>query len=782
MKVVTNSLLSISTFVLSLALVPTVASAEDRVLEEVVVTARQQEESLLDVPVTVAAFSEEDLQRYNINTLTEAAKLVPNFQIWQGGSGNGSNIILRGIGSSSISAAFDQSVAINIDGIVVNIGRFIHNSYMDMGRLEVLKGPQSLYFGKSATAGVVSVTTNDPGDKFEVEAMAGYESEYEQTYLEAVISGPITDTFGARFAIGTTESDELFENLTPGVKNSIRGEESTNTRLTLVWEPTDDFKARFKYSYSEYENDGANGRTEEICPEGTVQPTLILGTVLFPGVDDCKLNGNTSIADLNPALRAGLPYGGDDGIPFLEQETDFVSLQLDWQISDTLALTSVTGYVDLQHTELDIYDYNAGVFGGEHRNVYKSLSQEFRLASSFDGPLNFMAGLYYQDVEQEFLAFQYAANIGIVAPDPITGNAYDYNKNHFLDTEALSAFLALYYDISDTVEITAGLRYTDEEKKGKITIPYVHLFLQATFSAPALIDGLDFQDDNISPEVAVNWHYTDDISFFASYKEGFKSGGVDNSALPTAVLNSNNPGFPDFLLYDSENAQGFEVGTKANLLDGSMRLNATVFSYAYDDLQVQLFDSTAIQFETFNASELTAEGLEMDLYWLPPIDGLEVRVTMAWTDTQYTDDFINATGENLKGQDSGLSAEFAGNFGFSYDWAVFSNWRMNISSDLRYNSGYNLSATIDPFEQDSFWLTDAALRIYSGNNRYELALIGRNLGDEIYARSAGARPGACANSDLTLGTCDNSGGANTQDQVVSTSLGRQITLQFRVRF
>ena len=181
-------------------------------IEEIIVTARQQAESLQDVPVTVSVMSEVDLDRYNISNLVDAAKMVPNFRINAGGSGNGSNIYLRGIGSSSISAAFDQSVAINIDGVVVNRGRFIHNAYLDMAQIEVLKGPQSLYFGKSATAGVISIKTNDPTDEFEAELGVGFESEYETTFLEGVISGPIGENLLARLAFGTSETDELRQN------------------------------------------------------------------------------------------------------------------------------------------------------------------------------------------------------------------------------------------------------------------------------------------------------------------------------------------------------------------------------------------------------------------------------------------------------------------------------------------------------------------------------------------------------------------------------------------
>ena len=212
-------------------------------IEEIIVTARQQEETLQDVPVTISALTEADLKRYNLTNLVDAAKMVPNMVVAHNGAGNGASLRLRGIGSSSISAAFDHSVAINLDGVVVNRGRFIHNSYLDMGQLEILKGPQSLYFGKSATAGVVSITTNDPGDEFEVEASAGYETQFNGTFGAFVISGPISPTLGARAAIGFINNDELFENYSAendpanvaiNGADKYYGDKSLNTRLTLV--------------------------------------------------------------------------------------------------------------------------------------------------------------------------------------------------------------------------------------------------------------------------------------------------------------------------------------------------------------------------------------------------------------------------------------------------------------------------------------------------------------------------------------------------------------------
>jgi iron complex outermembrane receptor protein len=788
---------------------------EGEVIEEIIVTARQQQETLQDVPVTIAALTEADLDRYNITNLVDAAKMVPNMVISPGGSGNGSSLRLRGIGSSSISAAFDHSVAINLDGVVVNRGRLIHNSYMDMGQLEVLKGPQSLYFGKSATAGVVSITTNDPGDEFEMEVSGGYEIEHDGIFGEFVVSGPLSDTLGARLALGWTKNDELFENYSAendpvnvaiSGADKYYGDESLNTRLTLVWNPLDNFEAKLKYSYSEYDNHGAGTAwAEEVCPEGRQEPTAIPAATavfgLYQGVDDCKLNGNTSKLNLNPGLRNGLPKGYDDGEPGLEQDTHFLSLRMDWDINEKFTATSVTGWVDLKHWELDDYSYGASVFGGLHNNVYKSLSQEFRFASDLDGPLNFQAGLFYQDIEQEFDAYQYAFNASIlpnifgplyalvggdpmatiIGPDPVTGWEYDYNKHHFLDTKVYSVFLAAYWDLNERTEITAGLRYTDEDKDGRIEIPYLHAAATLFgWGAPPLIDeGLEFKDDNLSPEVAINYYLNDDVSVFLAYKQGFKSGGIDNSALPTAALQPTNPEFPGFLIYQSEEAEGFEAGLKGRFLDSSLRFNATAFVYEYSDLQVQLFDSTIIQFSTFNASALETYGVEFDAQWNTNIEGLTLRGAWAWTDTSYTEDFFNATGENLKGEDGAGSADITGYIGGSYDMAVGDGWRLNLSADGRYTGDYAWTATLDPFKQDSFWVLDAAISLYSEDGRHQFNLIGRNITDEIYAIGGGAIPGRCPNFNPgPPPTCNNTG-PNSLDQAATTPLGRTLSLQYR---
>ena len=770
---------------LPIAYAPQLA-ANEKVLEEVLVTARHREETLQDVPVAVSAFGQSELERAAVVSLTDVGRLVPNMQIHSGGPGSSSSLKLRGIGTSTISASFDPAVALNIDGVVLSSHRLIVAGQMDMRQIEVLKGPQSLYFGKSATAGVVSIHSNDPGDEFELMLRGEHETEHDGTRVEAVISGPLSESFGARLAIASGDVDELRENLNPNVKNKYRGNERTDARLTLAWNPSEAFQARLKSTYSEYQSDGPNTPYNIDCPEPQMQQTNLasLGLVLPPGYYDCKLNEKMGAPDGPESLlpAPGSPTFGDwnNGTPYTDQESLLTSVQLDWDINDSLTLTSITAYLDLDTDMMDGFDYAQGAGSSHAFNGYNSTSQEFRLQSSYSGPLNFSAGVYYADIEQELKTGQAAINLGLVGlSDPVTGNGYDWDKEHYLDSETWSAFAALYWNITDDLELTAGLRYTDDEKDGKIRIPYMHAVLAGGGFLPSgtvITEGLEFDDDNWNPEAALNWHINDDISMYLAYKTGYKAGGIDNSALPSAGLQS---GDVEGLLYESETSDGFELGIKSILLEGTLRANATVFQYIYDDLQNQQFNAAIIQYDTFNAGEMTTEGVEVDAHWSTPIDGLELRTAIAWTNAEYTGSTVNVTGVDIDGEDVEGSTELAANFGAVYQRVIADNWMWSLTADARYNDGYRLANGTFPADQDSFWIYDASISVSSSDDKYELALIGRNLSDEFYAHTIAGRPFACQ-TDPAGGCAD----VNTVglDGLVHTNQGREYTVRFTYRY
>ena len=177
-------------------------------IEEIVVTARATEESIRDIPVAITAYSEEEMENLNINSLDDIAASSASLEINRINSGSGVQIAIRGIASSPGSLGIEQSVAVMIDGVYFPQGRVINEGLFDTNQVAILKGPQALYFGKNATAGAVSIVTNDPGDEFEISGSVTHEFEYESDTYEFVISGPISDNWGERLAVYESEMDK----------------------------------------------------------------------------------------------------------------------------------------------------------------------------------------------------------------------------------------------------------------------------------------------------------------------------------------------------------------------------------------------------------------------------------------------------------------------------------------------------------------------------------------------------------------------------------------------
>ena len=178
-------------------------AAEGRVIEEVIVQARRQDETLQDVPVSITSVGGDQLAAFQMDQVGEIAERIPNFNVQTGGSGSGGTMNLRGVGSSAISAAFDSAVALDIDGVTISRMRMVQSGFLDLKQVDVLKGPQSLYFGKSSSAGVVAFRSADPGDELEAKLSSGYDFEQKGYYVDGFVSSPITDNFGARLASDT---------------------------------------------------------------------------------------------------------------------------------------------------------------------------------------------------------------------------------------------------------------------------------------------------------------------------------------------------------------------------------------------------------------------------------------------------------------------------------------------------------------------------------------------------------------------------------------------------
>jgi iron complex outermembrane receptor protein len=764
-----------------------VAAEDEEMGDVIIVQARRQNESLQEVPVTVTAIGGEVLEKYGVDQVADVVGRVPTLNVQVGGSGSGGQLSLRGVGSSNISASFDSAVAFDFDGVQVSTMRLVQAGFFDTEQIDVLKGPQSLFFGKSASAGVFSIRSANPTSTWEIGAKASYEFEEEGYVIGGYISGPLSETLGVRLAAQYNDIDKLVELApnTPAV-NLDRGQTNIVARATLAWDPTPGFDANLKVQYVKNEGDGAIQHSDINCgPNGVADPVFLLsGGLVIPSNADCNdSDGLYHHPDSAPQLAPGAPTPseaeGRNGVPFNETEVWFTRLSMNVALSDNLTLTSTTGYLDMDAVDYDCYAYvgilGPGVPGGagcsDPVNTLEQFTQELRLTTDFDGPANFMFGAFYEDRTFVFDTAQQAVNISFLAADPITGFTYDWDKVHTTDTEAFSVFGSVIFDLTDNVELSGGVRYTDEEKSQVIDVPYLHLFLQGPgFVAPGFSSGpIDFSDSNWSPEATIKYRASDDVNIFASFKTGFKSGGIDNSALPSASLSAAAAsGNFDSLIYGSETAIGGEIGIKSQLADRTITLNATAYHYVFDDLQVQNFDAVNIQFQTLNAGEVTSKGLDIEFGW-DAGDGLSVSSNFAYLDASFSDTFVAGLGQDLDGRKVARAPKFSGNLAVDYAMPINDALEMTLSGNAIYSDSYFTNEdTLTDLRQSSYLTFDASVSVGDVDGAWKLSLIGTNLRDELWVNTSGGRP------FLQPGVGD--------DLVVTQNRGRQVYVEASFKF
>jgi iron complex outermembrane receptor protein len=799
---------------------PPVAFAQGNQIEEIIVTARMIEETLQEVPVAVTSLSRDILDAFRVDQATDLTSLVPALTISVGGSGAGAQINLRGIGSTFISNAFDSAVALNYDGISVSTQRLLQSAFFDVEQIDVLKGPQSLYFGKAASAGVLALRSADPTDEWEYGIKTSYEFEEEGTTIGGFVSGPITDTLGVRVAAEYQDIDQWFEiaDGNPTVQDE-RGLENLISRVTFNWAPNDNLNANLKINYNNQESDSLNSQLDIFCgADGVPDPSVLLGGALgeIPGFDlflpthDCDIDDGKFVGpDAHPAIDtppAGGPGSGRNVfVAYNDTETWFARLQVDYALSDTMNLSFLAGYVDLENEYNDTFNSTGQLPDGTpaglsapFENTLEQTTAEIRLASNYDGPFNFQLGAFWEDRDIGHEAVQNAFNPTLLAPlgsppfgpDAATGYTFDWLADRPIDAEAWSVFVSGQYELSEKWELSGGVRYTDEEKSTSVAFPYIHAGVNAlgltSITSGFKTGDIEFDDDNWSPELVLTYTLNEDISIYGAYKTGFKSGGIDNNTLPTGdlVLNLNSPdpavreASADVLRFDSEESEGGEIGFRSQLLDRSLMLNITAYYYEFTDQQVQNFDPAVFAFDTTNAGEVTTQGVDLDFVWVTPVTGLSFQGAWGYLDAEVTGDLIAPSGENLKGRDGGFAPEFSGNIAVNWERILTDSLTLRISANLAYSDDYIVGGaspkTFDPVTnplgdlvQDSYTTVDLNVSLLSPDQKWRFSVIGVNVTDEQYLTFAGPAPFRPMNGD---------------DQLVGLGRGRQVFAELAYNF
>ena len=797
------------------------ATDEPQVIEEIYVTARNIEESLQDAPVTVTAIGEETLDLFRIDEATDLVSRIPALNVSVGGSGAGAQITLRGIGSSFISNAFDSAVALNFDDVSVSTQRLLQTAFFDVEQVAVLKGPQSLYFGKAASAGVFALRSANPTEQWEFFAKSSYEFEEDGTTIGGYVSGPLTDTLGVRLAAEFQGIDERtrIADSNPTV-NPNRSLDNIIARLTFEWEPTDNFRANLKINYNDQESEILNSDLDIFCGgDGVPDPSILLGGAitmggvagldLFPPTHDCDIgDGQFTGIDAHPlidTLPAGSPGEGRDiSVAYNDTEIFFSRLELDFSLNENFDLGFFIGYLDLDNEYNDTFnstgqlpDGTAAGLSAPFENTLEQFTFEARFISSFDGPVNFQLGAFYEDRDIGHRTSQNAFNptlFGALGPpfgaDPVTGATFDWLADRPIEAEALSFFGSVDVQLGQNWEFTGGLRWTDEEKSTSVAFPFVHAGVVALFgtvSSGFQSDDIDFQDDNLSPEVVLRYLINDNVSVYGAFKSGFKSGGIDNNTLPTGAvvgLTSPDPAVvastEELLTFESEESEGFELGLRSQFADRTVTLNVTAYRYEFDNLQVQVFNPAVFAFSTFNAGEVTTQGIDVDFAWQTAVPGLSLSGSWAFLDAELTGDFfpsgMDGVGANLRGRDAGFSPSVSGNIAVNWETALTDNLYLRVSPNLAYKGEHfvGVGEEFDPITQpsgalvqDAFVTLDLNVSSFAADDRWRLSFIGRNLNDEQFLTFAGPAPFRPPTGD---------------DQLVGIGRGIQAFIEAAVRF
>lgn len=789
---------------------PALPVAAQQQVEEVIVTARKREESILNVPVVATVLSQKALEEANTDDLFSLKSYVPGLLMGTSTNSVGTQVSLRGVGSTAQNATMDQSISLNIDGLALGQGVAYQAGMFDVGQVEVLKGPQALFYGKNSPGGVISLRSADPTSEVEIIARAGYEFEAREKVGELILSGPVSDSLKARLAVKYSDSDGYFYNkavAAPGWGTlnppSDRLARSKNwiLRGTLLWEPIDNYSARLKLNYTNEDTNGNTSGTQVVsCPDGTGP---VPGTnIPFMVGEDCKLDRAYRHPYPDLAFYPSASIVPNNGKYFTKATQAFGTLEQNLGITDDLTFTSVSAVYVNEYQSLMHGSSTPSIQPFVQTQHFKNrqITQEFRLTSDFaESPLNFMAGAFYQYGRQ--------TNHVLVLTNRLMGPLPPtlMNVHHQIKIDSLSLFGQGIWDVTDQLEIAAGARWTKEERDHVMTNYYIGNGPIGRIFRPDPSIGAD----NISPEVSVTYKPTTDLTLFGSYKQGFKSGSYNSSNFqsPTVIAS-----------FDDEKVKGGEFGLKSRLLDRTLSFNAAAYYYKYSDLQVGALElseqpgtsgtinRTYIN-RTLNAAAAVVKGIELDATYDPvQIDGLTIRGSLNYNRARYTD-FTNAPcgngqtiaqgcnqlfnaslnkygAQDLSGKPLVRAPDWAATLGFDYVKPVGNNgMTVAIGANANYTSKYSTTLVNLPgFDQKAFYKVNASIALRGRDDAWELALIGNNIGDKLTR-------GLCFNSNVQNGTLLGgqisgtamAGPAGGDEATCAIDRGREVWVRFTVR-
>ena len=703
-------------------------------LEEIIVTAQKRAEGLSDVPISISAVSGKQIEAYGQTNLESVSSSIPNFKITQTAIAN--RIAIRGIASGD-NKGFEQSVAMFVDGIYYGRDQLSRIPLVDLQRIEVLRGPQPTLFGKNAIAGAVNVVSRRPTRDFEGSVSASYEFEHKEKRITGVLSGPLSENIGARLVGYYRDMDGYFF-------NTKQNRNEPNVREAFV-RGIVDFKgdgpltADVKVEYADFKTKG--------------QPREPFGPV---GIYRAVFAGPLFVETNEDYVRA------DGG--YLSRNKIFNSVvNANLEVGDH-TLTSVTGYLDYKVNEtIDVDFVNPDLLDGTKQSEnYRQFSQELRIASPGDQPFNYIAGAYFQNtklgVTDQVRFSPFFLNTGFRA----LGNTFN-DRLYSQKSDLISVFAQGEISLTDALRFTVGARFNHETKNGSRALAINRGPLSLTppsgnpISAAAVIGTFrainieahsiagKLSEDSFNPMANIQYDITDDLLFYASFARGTKAGGFDvrGNSLPTSTTVAT----PGAFVFGDERADNFEAGLKYKTR--TFAFNISAYRTKYKDLQTNVFDGQ-LSFNVRNASGARTQGVEADMRWAVD-DHFTLSGAIAYLDFTFTNfplgqcffQQVPTSGAfcSYTGKRNALTPKLSGNLNGDFSHEVGGAMKLGVNINADFSSSYIAAANLDPrTHQDGYVKMGARLSLGHVDDKWAIALVGRNLTSERIKQTAGALP------------------------------------------
>ena len=681
------------------------------VLEEIVVTARKREENLLDVPVSVSVATGASLERQGIQQLSDAVQMMPAVSVTP--TPVGDLLFVRGLGSGE-NQGFEMSVGTFIDGVYFGRGRSSRHAFLDVDRIEVLKGPQPILFGKNTVAGALNITTRKPTNSVERSIDEYIEPEFGTYRTTAILSGPLSDTLKGRVVLRNYVTDGYMQNNFTGKKEP--GRQDMVGRVVLVWEPSSNFDATLKAEYGDAEVKG-----------GRAQITLA----------SAKLQGLIQPVDPKAEYVLNHTKSGPGTAPLFNKEfeknkTYNGMLTAVWKLG-AHELTSVSGYAGYKVDYAFDSDFTPLSFIAQRWDQkWYSWSQELRIASDTKQRLEYQAGVYWSF--ENLKSFKVASfDFGQVKlPFGTANRVQNYNQ----DTKNWSAFAEATFNATDHLALVAGYRHTDDKKSldkefyfadlGSL-VPKANPVLQNVLGLgiPHKLVGIDRNTSNDSIALTVRYK-PNKIMYYASYTQGFKAGGFDEG---------DTKGRLSTIIFQDEKVASYEAGLKSEGLGGRLRTQTSIFYSKYDNLQVSIFDGVSALI-VGNAAAAISKGVEFQSEYAAS-DRLTFGASATFLDSKYDAykagpcAFGKGVTCSLTGKSLPYAPKFSGSLNARWEDQLANGWNYSIDGVVFNSAKFFTAGDLDPFvAQGAFTKLDASITLTSPSNDLTLSLIGKNLTDE----------------------------------------------------